>query len=1236
MSKTTILIVEDEAIVAADLANKLVQLGYEISGTTASGEEAVDLAQRLRPKLVLMDIRLGGAMDGVEAAGRIRQDCGRPVIFITAHSDRATLRRAKLTEPYGYILKPFEELDLETHIQMALYKHQAETQLRQSEERYRMLFDRNPDGVFAVDASGRFLAANPACEGMSGYSLAELLQKRFAEVCAPDQAAATTEEFERVWRESGRLQLETAFLRKNGARVEVWIAGEPILADGRTVAVHCTARDITARKRADDALRFLVACGSVASGEDFFQALARYLARTLSMDLVCVDRLEPSLLAARTVAVYADGKFDDNVSYALQDTPGGQVVGKTICCFAAGVRGRFPQDIVLQQMKAESYAGATLWGSQGQPIGLIALIGRQPLADPEPAKALLRLVAVRAAGELERRQAEEALRRSNARLDLLAEIARELLESDAPRSIVGPLCRRVLAFLNCEVFFNFLVDESTQRLRLNASSGLSPEDAAALSTTPEPPSDLAGSYGILACASQPLLAKGKRIGTLCFGARNRTRFAEEEISLVEAMADQVAIAIDRQCAEEALRRARDELEARVQERTTDLRGAVDRLRAEMRVREQAEAALRESEERYRVLVESAPLGIALTDLDGRMRMYNRALCLMLGLSAEELRTRNAQSFYVRPADRGLLLRRLQARGQATGWRTRLRRADGSEFAAVLSVSRIKLGAETLLLATTQDISRRSQAEWHLEGVRRLLELFATKASRAEYLRAVVKLLQRRCDCHGVAIRLVTDQRNLPFAAHSGFSRDFLQAERLLGLQPAGCACMRALLDRREPGLASCYGEAGSFFCSNTARFAEQLRGLNPVEPSLACVSAGYQSIAVAAIRHRGKFVGIVQLADARPARFSDEIRNFIHSVTPLLGEALQRFTMEEALKEREERFRGMFEKHEAAMLLVDPETSQVVEANAAAATFFGSPQERLRSLHLEELGMRFPRSAAAARRKPVAEAARQFETSARLSSGEVRRLEVHASLISVQGQPRLFAIIHDVTERKRLEKRILEIGDAERRKVGRDLHDSLGGHLTGIALLGGALAQSLAAQASPQAAIAAEVVQGISEAIAQTRMISQGLCPVEAGEHGLLDGLQLLTEDVRRRARIDCQFQAGPGLGAWDPFIAEHVFRIAQEAVTNALRHAQPSRIVISLARVRGGEALTVWNDGKPLPETAAAGPGLGMRTMQFRANAIGAELAIQRLDGGGGTLVSCVLPALRETAPHSADEPPE
>lgn len=255
MHKATILIVEDEAIVAADLANKLSQLGYGISATTASGEEAVALARELRPHLVLMDIRLAGAMDGVEAAEHIRKECDLPIIYLTANSDRPTLERATRSEPFGYILKPFEKLELVTHIEMALYKHQAERTLRESEKRYRLLFDKNPDAVFALNSEGRFQIVNPACVTISGYPSEELLAMTFKGLCAPDQLTQTTEFFQRGLKGLPYLQFETAIIRKDGQRAEVWVAAEPIVSADQECILHCTAKDITERIRWEEALR---------------------------------------------------------------------------------------------------------------------------------------------------------------------------------------------------------------------------------------------------------------------------------------------------------------------------------------------------------------------------------------------------------------------------------------------------------------------------------------------------------------------------------------------------------------------------------------------------------------------------------------------------------------------------------------------------------------------------------------------------------------------------------------------------------------------------------------------------------------------------------------------------------------------------------------------------------------------------------------------------------------------
>jgi DNA-binding LytR/AlgR family response regulator len=129
MSKPNILVVEDESIVSKDIQHSLKKLGYNVVGAAATGEKALELVRLERPNIVLMDIMLKGEMNGIETAEIIRTELAIPVIFLTAYADESTLAKAKVTEPYGYIIKPFKEIDLHTSIEMAIYKHAKEQEI---------------------------------------------------------------------------------------------------------------------------------------------------------------------------------------------------------------------------------------------------------------------------------------------------------------------------------------------------------------------------------------------------------------------------------------------------------------------------------------------------------------------------------------------------------------------------------------------------------------------------------------------------------------------------------------------------------------------------------------------------------------------------------------------------------------------------------------------------------------------------------------------------------------------------------------------------------------------------------------------------------------------------------------------------------------------------------------------------------------------------------------------------
>ncbi len=150
MEKICILIVEDENIVAKDIQNTLKNLGYMPIDIAHTGKKAIEIVEEKKPDLVLMDIKLKGKMSGIEAANNIRSRFSIPVIFLTAYADDDTLEKAKITEPYGYITKPFKEKDIQTAVQMAIYKHQKDSQIKKERDfYYSIVSDKNAeDGIF--------------------------------------------------------------------------------------------------------------------------------------------------------------------------------------------------------------------------------------------------------------------------------------------------------------------------------------------------------------------------------------------------------------------------------------------------------------------------------------------------------------------------------------------------------------------------------------------------------------------------------------------------------------------------------------------------------------------------------------------------------------------------------------------------------------------------------------------------------------------------------------------------------------------------------------------------------------------------------------------------------------------------------------------------------------------------------------------------------------------------------
>lgn len=182
MTKATILIVEDEAITSMALKSSLEDMGYSVCGIARAGELAVQKAEELKPDLIMMDIMLAGEMTGIEAAEEIRKNYHIPVIFLTAFSDDQYINEAKLTEPYGYILKPVREQELKTTIAMAFYKNAMDRIVREQAEIIRVLLNETRDLHFLIDRDGSFIAVNEALAKRAGRGVDELIGSAVSEM----------------------------------------------------------------------------------------------------------------------------------------------------------------------------------------------------------------------------------------------------------------------------------------------------------------------------------------------------------------------------------------------------------------------------------------------------------------------------------------------------------------------------------------------------------------------------------------------------------------------------------------------------------------------------------------------------------------------------------------------------------------------------------------------------------------------------------------------------------------------------------------------------------------------------------------------------------------------------------------------------------------------------------------------------------------------------------------------
>jgi PAS domain S-box-containing protein len=253
-----IFIVEDEGIVADDIAQSVQSLGYRVAGTARSGETAIDRILESRPDIILMDIRLAGDLDGVQVAGELKKTVDIPVIYLTAYADRELLDRAKLTEPYGYLVKPYDERELQTSIEIAWYRNSMHKKLAESEARYRGFVETLPGIAFRFNPDFSPVFFHGAVEKITGYPEAELItgNPSWQSLVYPDDLQAFARQNEELLRDPPDVcEREYRIRRKDGkiAWVHELTRYHPGTGGGSSF-IQGTIYDISGRKAAEEAL----------------------------------------------------------------------------------------------------------------------------------------------------------------------------------------------------------------------------------------------------------------------------------------------------------------------------------------------------------------------------------------------------------------------------------------------------------------------------------------------------------------------------------------------------------------------------------------------------------------------------------------------------------------------------------------------------------------------------------------------------------------------------------------------------------------------------------------------------------------------------------------------------------------------------------------------------------------------------------------------------------------------
>ncbi|MCP4609085.1 MAG: PAS domain S-box protein [Planctomycetes bacterium] len=674
-------------------------------------------------------------------------------------------------------------------------------------------------------------------------------------------------------------------------------------------------------------------------------------------------------------------------------------------------------------------------------------------------------------------------------------------------------------------------------------------------------------------------------------------------------------------------------------------------------RKKAEGELRTSEERFRRSITESPFPIMIHADDGEVLQINKVWTDITGYTHEEIPTLSAWTERAYGERKDVVKNRIDkifdSDTRVEGGEYFITSKDGKALIWDFSSAPLEIlpDGRRLVISMAMDVTERKDIEAQQQLAGQILECLNRESVGADLIRDILKLVKKVTNFDAVGIRQHKGN-DFPYLEVNGFPDDFVKAENhLCSRSEAGelvfdskgrpileCMCGVVLSDRTDPSLPF-FTEGGSFWTNSTT---ELLTGtpkeVFEVPTRNRCNKEGYESVALIPLRSGDEIVGLLQLNDTRKEKFTPEMVRFFEEIGASIGIGLARIRAEQEVEDQ-----ARFPSENPYPVLRIEKDGMVLYANAAGSELLGNwgrsvgtqapehwQKNILRTLESgqnESLEVTCQDRIFSLTIAPVKDSGyanlygtditerKQAEENLRNYRQQLEEL-VHIRTAELTETNK--RLLLEIEGRKYLEKEILNISEREQKRIGQELHDSIGQQFTGIAFLTKVLEQKLTEKLPDEATDAAEIKKLVNQAMDQMRSLARGLHPVDLDAGSLTSALQELAAATGNLFGIRCIFKYDKPIMIDDVEVATHLYRITQEAITNAIKHGKTKNIHIELGQKRDNSVLKIKNDGLDFPtEFGARGTGMGLQIMDHRADIIGASLEIHKA-AEGGTIVTC------------------